>query len=49
MTKPISGGDYRKKVFSRESKWIYELATRAPEGLNLRQDIGYHTKQFYIG
>lgn len=39
VLKPIRGGI--KKLFSRESRRIYELGTHTPEELYLKQDICY--------
>lgn len=38
----IRGGDLRKKLLFREAFWIFKLATRMPEGLNVRQDLLYN-------
>lgn len=35
------GGDLKKKILHREAKWIFDLNTRSPAGLNLRSDILY--------
>lgn len=39
VSKPIRGGDHRKKLLSRESLWIFNLGSRIPCGLNIKQDI----------
>lgn len=36
---PLRGGDYRKKLLSRETKWILDLGIRFQDGLNIRQDL----------
>lgn len=41
IERPIRGGDFQKKIFSRKSKWIFNLGTRSSKELNLRQDIRY--------
>lgn len=41
VTKPLRGGDLHRKLFNRESFWIYNLHTRSPNGLNVRQDLMY--------
>lgn len=34
-----TGGDRKRKLFKRESFWIFVLDTRVPMGLNIRQDL----------
>lgn len=36
---PSRGGDRKKKLFKRESYWIFSLDTRAPRVMNTRQDL----------
>lgn len=33
------GGDFSKRLLHREAKWIFDLQTPTPQGLNLRSDI----------
>lgn len=40
--RPIRGGDHYRKLLSREAKWIFDLDTREPRGMNVQQDIRYH-------
>lgn len=35
------GGDIKQKLLMREAFWILTLGTRAPDGLNIRQDLRY--------
>lgn len=37
--KPVWACDHKKRIFDRESQWIFCLKTRAPHGLNLWHDL----------
>lgn len=37
----IRRGDLNKQLLLRESKWIFDLSTRVPSGLNVKQDVLY--------
>lgn len=39
VTSASRGGDLKRKLQNRESYWILVLGTRAPTGLNSRQDL----------
>lgn len=41
VTKPVRGGNWRKKLLMREAFWILRLNTRDPLGMNLRTDLFY--------
>lgn len=36
------GGDMKRFLLKREARWIFDLATRSPAGLNIRHDQHYH-------
>lgn len=36
------GGDWKRHLLRREARWIFDLGSRSPAGLNLRQDRRYH-------
>lgn len=39
VPKPLEGGDWWKALLSHEAFWILRLGTRAPNGLNLRNNF----------
>lgn len=41
VTQTIRGGDMIRKLLPREAFWIFTLGTRAPMGMNIRQDLFY--------
>lgn len=39
VPKPFRGGDHKKRLLLREARWIFNMHTRNPSGLNDRYDI----------